>query len=725
MAMTSPIFLQESILDLASVNSLESAQKIVTKALSFFPEINHVSLWGNDIIHKRVFLICEFVGEISLADHSAITIKYGEGILGICVRDSLDKIINNTENFTIVPNVITNSVLESHAVREAACVKLRGPCEYPSYLILLSKIKDRFQDQSELSSLRALLSAFLQAYSRIRSEKFELLMGSISEAKSRGSGIEFLQKSCGDIAKAFPISTFSIWMNERDRVYPKHFSDPHIKTSGMFYNLGEGLTGYVAKTGKPVFLNALSDSEEFYGVRFSGKVSESENGQVNNNDRVIIIPLKYPVVPGRSPQVHGVIRFVSAFNKSGFFWPTDFDRAQAVSQILSILLYQETLLANSEKYRYEEKRTSTVLKNLLTLVFKARAGESLDKLTKNLLGEMEKWEGIIKVDIFEPKIQNIDIIEASDFLDKESLEGFKALSEDFVHKVQLSEKIFTWPIRDRNNQYGILLVKFKSGKQYISFNWVQLASLILGSFYAIDNLLEETRRLRSETEEKEMWALAGVISRSYAHEVRNACKWIYDWIPQAQRTAPNYTTLKNRVEEMYKNVEDLLRSTGLELELKKRDFVLFREVKDTLYKLNFRNGTKFRGCLIKLDILGHRHHKVNIDPITLLGILYNLILNAQEQYDIRGKTGPIEIGMIEKEINGILYAGFSVKDYGVGIEENTKQKIFQYGFTTKPKGGKGIGLSIVSKLVESCNGIIVVDSTLGYYTEFRVLYPTI
>jgi two-component system NtrC family sensor kinase len=66
-----------------------------------------------------------------------------------------------------------------------------------------------------------------------------------------------------------------------------------------------------------------------------------------------------------------------------------------------------------------------------------------------------------------------------------------------------------------------------------------------------------------------------------------------------------------------------------------------------------------------------------------------------------------------------------VRDNGGGIPPETRDKLFQPFFTTKPTGeGTGLGLSISWDIVtQQHGGTIEVDSCPGEFTEFTVRLP--
>ena len=96
-------------------------------------------------------------------------------------------------------------------------------------------------------------------------------------------------------------------------------------------------------------------------------------------------------------------------------------------------------------------------------------------------------------------------------------------------------------------------------------------------------------------------------------------------------------------------------------------------------------------------------------------VFYNLILNAVQ-------ASPAG-GMVSVKTRA---AGDSVEiaviDRGVGIEPQQRDSIFNPFFTTKPEG-VGLGLAIVSKIVDEHGGKITVESEPGKGSVFHVCLP--
>ncbi|MEZ4884723.1 MAG: PAS domain S-box protein [Chitinophagales bacterium] len=104
-------------------------------------------------------------------------------------------------------------------------------------------------------------------------------------------------------------------------------------------------------------------------------------------------------------------------------------------------------------------------------------------------------------------------------------------------------------------------------------------------------------------------------------------------------------------------------------------------------------------------------------PGKLNQVFMNLLTNAIQAVEGKGTI------TITTQNDG-NYVKIKVKDTGVGMTEEVKEKIFEPFFTTKDIGkGTGLGLSITYGIVEQHKGKIIVNTELGKGSEFVVILP--
>jgi two-component system, cell cycle sensor histidine kinase and response regulator CckA len=125
---------------------------------------------------------------------------------------------------------------------------------------------------------------------------------------------------------------------------------------------------------------------------------------------------------------------------------------------------------------------------------------------------------------------------------------------------------------------------------------------------------------------------------------------------------------------------------------------------------------------------------VRADETQLEQIALNLILNAAEAIGDQGGKVAVRTGIEDLDSGAAAkpydvgqpapgrYIVLEVADTGIGINPSVKPNIFDPFFTTKFMG-RGLGLAALSGIVRALNGAVLVDSTPGQGTIFRVLLP--
>jgi signal transduction histidine kinase/ActR/RegA family two-component response regulator len=126
--------------------------------------------------------------------------------------------------------------------------------------------------------------------------------------------------------------------------------------------------------------------------------------------------------------------------------------------------------------------------------------------------------------------------------------------------------------------------------------------------------------------------------------------------------------------------------------------------------------------------------KVQGDSSQLRQVLLNLVVNASEALEDR--SGSIHIRTAQRtcsrrdlaspyapaELAPGLYAALEVTDTGCGMDETTRERLFDPFFSTKFMG-RGLGLAAVIGIVRGHRGAIQVETQPGAGTLIRVLLP--
>ncbi len=115
--------------------------------------------------------------------------------------------------------------------------------------------------------------------------------------------------------------------------------------------------------------------------------------------------------------------------------------------------------------------------------------------------------------------------------------------------------------------------------------------------------------------------------------------------------------------------------------------------------------------------LADENPKLLANQHLLQQVVFNLVTNAAHAMPRGGKL----------EVTTFLNAdkiGFFVRDSGEGIPLEIQSLIFEPFFTTKKEGiGTGLGLNVCRNIVREFGGEIILQSTIGVGSEFRVEFP--
>jgi len=112
---------------------------------------------------------------------------------------------------------------------------------------------------------------------------------------------------------------------------------------------------------------------------------------------------------------------------------------------------------------------------------------------------------------------------------------------------------------------------------------------------------------------------------------------------------------------------------------------------------------------------------VRLDIAGVHRMLNNLIWNALEAC-LQDKKKKSHFVSVKTDFYDDDHFMFEITDNGIGMDQATRQNIFEEFFSTKGSGGTGLGLAVVEKIVDKHGGRIGVTSTPGKGTKFKTIF---
>jgi nitrogen fixation/metabolism regulation signal transduction histidine kinase len=128
----------------------------------------------------------------------------------------------------------------------------------------------------------------------------------------------------------------------------------------------------------------------------------------------------------------------------------------------------------------------------------------------------------------------------------------------------------------------------------------------------------------------------------------------------------------------------------------------------------FRNNEES----VKIDFTSSLDSAMVLVDKEMIGSVFNNLLKNAIQSIPSDREGEILVKIYHNITDVIV----SVKDNGIGIPDENREKLFDVNFTTKTKG-MGLGLIVVKNVVEQAKGTIDFNSIEGEGTTFIVSFP--
>lgn len=248
--------------------------------------------------------------------------------------------------------------------------------------------------------------------------------------------------------------------------------------------------------------------------------------------------------------------------------------------------------------------------------------------------------------------------------------------------------------------------------------------------------ISERKRLEDQLRQSQKMESIGTLAGGISHEFNNILTAIIGYGSLLQMKMRDDDLLQHDVQQILASANRAANLTKGLLAYSRNQVLNIQPVKlnEIIMKVD-----QFLARLIGEDvefksILTDKEITVLADAGQIEQVLINLATNARDAMPSGGYLY-IEtrlVGVDEDSAKALevrkpgTYAMIAVTDSGMGMDEKTKERIFDPFFSMKEVGrGTGLGLAMVYGIIRQHNGSIVVESEVGRGTTFRIYLPVI
>lgn len=255
--------------------------------------------------------------------------------------------------------------------------------------------------------------------------------------------------------------------------------------------------------------------------------------------------------------------------------------------------------------------------------------------------------------------------------------------------------------------------------EYIDTIWVSIITfpIICAGIIKLLNKAESISSIKASLSKMEEYKRVRESLFKITHEIKNPIAVCKGYLDMFDKNNPKHVDkyipiIKSEIDRTLTIMNDFMQFSKVKLELDIMDIeLLLKEVLDSLDNL-------INSKQIKLEYeIRDEEIYIRGDYNKLKQVFINLLKNSIEALEnINGAKIELDYKINSK---GIV---ISIKDNGIGMDEETLNNIYEAFYTTK-KCGTGLGVSLSKEIIDGHNGNIEYSSILNIGTSVKITIP--
>jgi signal transduction histidine kinase len=487
---------------------------------------------------------------------------------------------------------------------------------------------------------------------------------------------------------------------------------------------GEGITGWVATTGKPLRSGDVRTEKRY--VAIDAKVRSEMAVPVEMRGQVVGL-LNVDSTEVEAFSAMDEERLVDMASEAAHWlelaWEIDQLRLKG-RQLTSLVDTAQTILSETNSDEILEQitlQTFRLMKTRLCSVFLLNEDGS-ELVLRACHGGSQLYRG-------KPNLRTEDSLLGSvvtrhkpiTVVDVGKEKGY--IQTDIARKERLVSMLAV-PLIFSGKAIGVLAVYTQQRHRFSNDEVRILCTLGDLSAVAIEKgrLLARVVDMEEKIRASERLSALGLLAAEIAHEIRNPLTVVQMLFHALVESLPLDSTSQRDAELISEKMRQMNRILDQVLSFARssepiKEAVHAQQLFDDVFLLTrhklLQQGIDVRSTAAD-DLPLFRADREQVEQVLL-----NLILNAAQAMP---KGGSLRLSASVEEFEGEPHMALAVRDNGEGMSPEQIESLFAPFLTTKDSG-TGIGLAIVKKIMENHQSKVQVESKLGQGTKFKLLFP--